>query len=100
MPVRRVGVPEGAHPWKKRQSQCPGRRHAPRDVSLEPIAEALAQDAAALLIRHHGPVVAGRDLAAAADALEELEATARLFPSLRGMQYSELSESEKNPATE
>ncbi len=38
----------------------------------------------ALLLANHGPVVAGTDIAAAADAIEELEATARLFLMLRG----------------
>ncbi|HVL57112.1 MAG TPA: class II aldolase/adducin family protein, partial [Burkholderiaceae bacterium] len=38
----------------------------------------------AVLLANHGPVVAGTDLAAATDAVEELEATARLFLMLRG----------------
>jgi ribulose-5-phosphate 4-epimerase/fuculose-1-phosphate aldolase len=38
----------------------------------------------ALLLANHGPVVAGTTLAAATDAIEELEATARLFLMLRG----------------
>ena len=38
----------------------------------------------ALLLTNHGPVVAGSDLSAACDAVEELEATARLFLMLRG----------------
>ena len=38
----------------------------------------------AVLLANHGPVVAGTDLAAATDAIEELEATARLFLMLRG----------------
>lgn len=38
----------------------------------------------ALLLANHGPVVAGRSLSAASDAIEELEATARLHLSLHG----------------
>jgi ribulose-5-phosphate 4-epimerase/fuculose-1-phosphate aldolase len=38
----------------------------------------------ALLLANHGPVVAGTTLSAATDAIEELEATARLFLLLRG----------------
>ena len=38
----------------------------------------------ALLLANHGPVVAGTTLSAATDAIEELEATARLFLMLRG----------------
>jgi ribulose-5-phosphate 4-epimerase/fuculose-1-phosphate aldolase len=37
----------------------------------------------ALLLANHGPVVAGTSLGAAADAIEELEATARLYLLLR-----------------
>jgi ribulose-5-phosphate 4-epimerase/fuculose-1-phosphate aldolase len=38
----------------------------------------------AVLLANHGPVVAGSDVAAAADAVEELEATAQLYLLLRG----------------
>ena len=57
---------------------------APGDMKL---AEAVAQFAGkhhALLLANHGPVVAGTSLSAAADAIEELEATARLFLLLQG----------------
>jgi ribulose-5-phosphate 4-epimerase/fuculose-1-phosphate aldolase len=58
--------------------------HAPGDDSLEQLAERTAQQNAAFLLANHGPVVAGSDLAAAADAVEELEETARLFLLLQG----------------
>jgi len=58
--------------------------HAPGDAALEPLAEQVAARHPAFLLANHGPVVAGADLAAAADAIEELEETARLFLLLRG----------------
>ena len=58
--------------------------HAPGDGTLEPLAEATARRTPAFLLANHGPVVAGADLAAAADAVEELEETARLFLLLQG----------------
>jgi len=58
--------------------------HAPGDDSLEPLAERTAAEHSAFLLANHGPVVAGADLAAAADAVEELEETARLFLLLQG----------------
>jgi ribulose-5-phosphate 4-epimerase/fuculose-1-phosphate aldolase len=58
--------------------------HAPGDAALEPLAEATARDHHAFLLANHGPVVAGSDLAAAADAVEELEETARLHLLLQG----------------
>lgn len=53
--------------------------HAPGDPDLGPIAEATARDHLAMLLSNHGPVVAGKSLSAAMDALEELEETAKLF---------------------
>lgn len=65
--------------------------HAPGDPSLRELAEATAVEHHAMLIAHHGPVVAGRDLAGAADALEELEQTARLFLMLEGRPHRHLT---------
>jgi ribulose-5-phosphate 4-epimerase/fuculose-1-phosphate aldolase len=53
--------------------------HAPGDPALGPVAEAAAARHHALLLANHGPIVAAADLATAADAIEELEETARLF---------------------
>lgn len=58
--------------------------HAPGDPALGPLAETLAADHHALLLANHGPIVAGTDLATAADALEELEETAKLYLLLHG----------------
>jgi ribulose-5-phosphate 4-epimerase/fuculose-1-phosphate aldolase len=44
----------------------------------------VAADHAAVLLANHGPVVAGKSLDAAVGAIEELEATARLFLLLHG----------------
>ncbi|GAA2264182.1 aldolase [Glycomyces scopariae] len=58
--------------------------HAPGDASLEALAEATAREHHAMLLSNHGPVVSGRTLAAAVDAVEELEETAKLHLLLRG----------------
>lgn len=58
--------------------------HAPGDSALGAIAERVAAKHHALLLANHGPVVAGTDLAGAADALEEIEETAKLYLLLRG----------------
>lgn len=58
--------------------------HAPGDATLGPVAERAAAEHHALLLANHGPIVAGADLAAAADALEEIEETAKLFLLLQG----------------
>lgn len=58
---------------------------APGDQTLEALAERTAERHSAFLLANHGPVVAGVDLAAAADAVEELEETARLFLLLRDL---------------
>ncbi|MDT0405266.1 3-oxo-tetronate 4-phosphate decarboxylase [Streptomyces edwardsiae] len=58
--------------------------HAPGDSGLEPLAEETARTHHAVLLANHGPVVAGASLEQAADAIEELEETAKLHLLLRG----------------
>jgi len=58
--------------------------HAPGDDRLEALAEETARSNLALLLSNHGPVVAGSNLNAAMDAIEELEETAKLFLLLDG----------------
>ena len=58
--------------------------YAPGDMQLAQAVRGYAGRHHALLLANHGPVVAGASLAAAADAVEELEATARLYLLLQG----------------
>ncbi|MEZ5740710.1 MAG: aldolase [Burkholderiaceae bacterium] len=58
---------------------------APGDLALADAVRGFAGRHHAVLLANHGPVVAGSSLAAAGDAIEELEATARLHLSLHGM---------------
>jgi 3-dehydro-4-phosphotetronate decarboxylase len=55
----------------------------PGDEKLADAVGALASRHHAILLANHGPVVAGVSLAAATDAIEELEETARLYLLLR-----------------
>lgn len=56
---------------------------APGDSKLAEAVRGFAGRHHALLLANHGPVVAGTSLAAASDAIEELEATAKLYLLLR-----------------
>jgi 3-dehydro-4-phosphotetronate decarboxylase len=67
--------------------------HAPGDQSLGAVAELAAARHHALLA-NHGPIVAGDDLASAADALEEIEETAKLYLLLRGHAVRPVTEHE------
>lgn len=58
--------------------------YAPGDMALAQAVRGFAGKHHAVLLANHGPVVAGTSLSAAADAVEELEATAKLFLLLRG----------------
>lgn len=57
--------------------------YAPGDMKLADAVRSMASRHHAVLLANHGPVVAGSNLSAAADAVEELEATARLHLLLR-----------------
>ena len=67
---------------------------APGDMKLADAVRGLASKHHALLLANHGPVVGGSTLAAAADAIEELEATAKLYLLVRGQKIRRLSETE------
>lgn len=58
--------------------------YAPGDIGLAQAVRGLAGKHHAVLLANHGPVVAGSSLSAAADAIEELEATAKLHLTLHG----------------
>ena len=69
---------------------------APGDAAL---AQAVGQQAGkhhALLLANHGPVVSGSTLAAAADAIEELEATAKLWLLVRHERLRPLTQEQQN----
>lgn len=63
----------------------------PGDLQLADAVRALAGRHHAVLLANHGPVVAGADLATAGDAVEELEATAKLFLLLQGRRFKTLT---------
>jgi len=56
----------------------------PGDMALAEAVRGFAGKHHAVLLANHGPVVAGSSLDAAANAIEELEETAKLFLLLRG----------------
>jgi ribulose-5-phosphate 4-epimerase/fuculose-1-phosphate aldolase len=68
--------------------------YAPGDMALADAVRGLASQHHALLLANHGPVVGGSSLAAAADAIEELEATARLYLLVRGQKLRLLTDAE------
>ncbi len=57
--------------------------YPPGDTNLAEAVERLATKSHSLLLANHGPVVAGKSLDAAVNAIEELEETARLYMILR-----------------
>lgn len=66
----------------------------PGDPAMGGAIRGLAGKRSAVVLAHHGPVVAGKDLDAAANAMEELEETAKLALMTRGMTPNLLSEAQ------
>jgi ribulose-5-phosphate 4-epimerase/fuculose-1-phosphate aldolase len=66
----------------------------PGDPATADAIRGLAGRRSAVMLAHHGPVVAGRDLEAAVNAMEELEATARLALLTRGAHPRLMDENE------
>ena len=65
---------------------------APGDMKLADAVRRFAGRHHAMLLANHGPVVGGSSLSAAADAIEELEETAKLFLLLQGRRIRTLTE--------
>ena len=57
----------------------------PGDPAMGQAVRGLAGKRTAVMLANHGPVVAGKDVEAACNAIEELEATARLAMLTRGL---------------
>lgn len=64
----------------------------PGDPAMGDAVRGLAGKRSAVMLANHGPVVAGKDIEAACNAIEELEDTARLAMMTRGMSPRGLSE--------
>lgn len=65
--------------------------HRPGDPAMEPAIRAAAEDARAVLLANHGPVVSGPTLVDAVYAAEELEEAAKLSLVLRGFEARPLT---------
>lgn len=63
----------------------------PGDPAMGDAVRGLAGKRSAVMLANHGPVVAGKDVEAACNAVEELEETARLAMILRGVEARILS---------
>lgn len=64
----------------------------PGDPAMGEAVRGLAGKRSAVMLANHGPVVTGKDVEAACNAIEELEATARLALLVRGFDASVLTE--------
>ncbi len=64
----------------------------PGDPAMGEAVRGLAGKRSAVMLANHGPVVAGKDIEAACNAIEELEETARLAMLLRGTDARALTE--------
>lgn len=66
----------------------------PGDPAMGEAVRGLAGKRSAVMLANHGPVVAGKDVEAACNAIEELEDTARLALMLRGMNARALTDTQ------
>ena len=64
----------------------------PGDPAMGAAVRGLAGKRSAVMLANHGPVVAGKDIEAACNAIEELEDTARLAMMTRGLSPRALSQ--------
>lgn len=68
----------------------------PGDPAMGQAVRGLAGKRSAVMLANHGPVVAGKDVEAACNAIEELEDTARLAMMTRGMSPNGLTPAQVN----
>ena len=66
----------------------------PGDPAMGEAIKGLAGKRSAVLLANHGPVVSGKDLESSVNAIEELEATAKLALILKGAKPNELNENQ------
>lgn len=66
----------------------------PGDPAMGQAVRGLAGKRTAVMLANHGPVVAGRDVEAACNAIEELEATAQLALMTRGLNRRGLTDAQ------
>ncbi len=66
----------------------------PGDPAMGEAVRSLAGKRSAVMLANHGPVVAGKDVEAACNAIEELEDTARLAMMMRGYKARMLTEAQ------
>ena len=66
----------------------------PGDPAMGDAVRGLAGKRTAVMLANHGPVVAGKDVEAACNAIEELEDTARLAMLMRGYDARQLNEAQ------
>jgi hypothetical protein len=66
----------------------------PGDAAMGEAVRGLAGKRSAVILAHHGPVVAGKDVEAACNAIEKLEDTARLALLTHGMARRQLSDAQ------
>ena len=67
----------------------------PGDPAMGEAVRGLAGKRSAVMLANHGPVVAGKDVEAACNAIEELEETARLAMMPRGLNPRMLTKAEQ-----
>ena len=66
----------------------------PGDAAMGQAVRGLAGKRSAVMLANHGPVVAGKDIEAACNAIEELEDTARLAMLMRGIPARRLTDAQ------
>lgn len=70
--------------------------YMPGDFGMGDAIRGLAGKRSAVILAHHGPVVAGEDLEAAVFSIEELEETAKLHLLTRGLNPKMLDQAQVN----